>query len=326
MPDTVITNALLPSGPGTASLEFESLANVVEMISRDETPLFSNLKKGDAKAIKEEWGTETLGTITAAVARSIGFVAAPSAQVQNRRLDNYLQLCAVEGGVSDTMNELDAADATNTYEHKLVKDGMRLRRQLNALVHTPQAKVSTLATPAMATPPAYVQTAMFKSVATTPGTPPAGTGADIPGVGTTPTAFNSIAPIDTVLEQARYYNGKPDVMYLSPRMKRLFSRLPDASIAENRVNSTAPGGMTFNHVGVADRYLSDYGMIETAMDIDASNTSIQIFDHSYCGLLVLPGLNFEEDKLGKKGSADEYMIQWQGTYYNKLPESYCYPR
>jgi hypothetical protein len=165
---------------------------------------------------------------------------------------------------------------------------------------------------------------MFGSNATTPGSAGAGTGADIPGAGTGPADFDEIAPIDAVLEQARFYNGKPDVMYLSPRMKRMFSRLPDASIAENRVTSSAPGGGGFNHVGVADRYLSDYGMIETAMDIDAPNTAIQIFDHTYCGLKVLSGLNFEEDTLGKRGSADEYMIQWQGCYWNSLPESYCY--
>ena len=90
MADTVMTNVLLPSGPQTASLEFESLRNIVEMVSREDTPMWSNMTKGKAKAIKEEWGTETLGTIAAAIGRSIGFVASSQAAVANRRLDNPL--------------------------------------------------------------------------------------------------------------------------------------------------------------------------------------------------------------------------------------------
>jgi hypothetical protein len=327
MPDVAISNALLPSGPGTASLEFESLSDVVEMVSRDETPLYSNLKKSDAKAMKEEWGTETIGTVAAAVARGIGFTAVPTPQIQNIRLDNYTELCASEGGVSDTMNALDAADDTNTYEHKLLKAGILLRRSINKLLHTPQAKDSTMALPKMATYPAYIRSGgMFASVAGTPGAAPAGTGADIPGVGTGPVDFVSMAPVDQVLEAARFFNGKPDTMYLSPRMKRKFSHLPDAGINAigYRVNMPAPGNAPFTHVGVVDRYLSDFGMIETAMDIDAPNSQIGIFDHSYSKLLILPGLNFKEDPLGKRGSAKEYMIQWQGCYVNSMPESVAY--
>jgi len=322
--DTVITNALLPSGPGTASLEFESLSDVVEMVSKTETPFMSNMKKGSAKAIKEEWGTETIGTVTAAVARSIGFVAAPTAQVANRRLDNYLQLVAEEGGVSHTMDKLDAADDTNTYEHKLLKSGILLRRKINKLLHTPQAKDGTIATPKMGTPPAYVQATLFFGAAGTPGVVGAGTGADIPTVGTTPDDFDTIVPLDTVLEASTQFNGDPDTLYLSPRMKRLFSRIPDASIADNQVNTTAGARTPFKHIGVADAYLSDFGYIETVMDIDCPNTDIKVVDHDWTELLVLPGMDFADYELGTKGSAKEYMIEWQGTYRNKLPESFLY--
>jgi len=323
MVDTVITNAYLPAGPGTATMEFESLRDVVEMVSKEVTPYWSNLTKARATSMKEEWGTETLGTITAAPARSIGFVAAPTPVIANRRLDNYLELMAEEGGVSDTMNALDAADDTNTYSHQLLKKGVLMRRRVNKLMHTPQAKDSTMALPKLGTIHSYIGAATFLGVAGTPGVPGAGTGADLPSAGTTPVDFNSITPIDTVLEACFFYTGKPDTMYFSPRMKRLFSRLPDASIAENRQTATI-GRTPYKHVGVVDSYLSDFGFMECVVDIDCPNSDIKLLDHDYIDVPVLPGLDFDEKELGVKGSAKEFMIQLQCTLRVTLPEAQGY--
>lgn len=323
MPDTVLTNTYLPAGPGTATLEFESLRDVVEMVSKEATPFWSNLRKGKADSMKMEWGTETIGTVTAEVARSIGFVAAPTPAVANRRLDNYLELMAEEGGVSDTMNALDAADDTNTYSHQLLKKGILMRRRVNKLMHTPQAKDSTMALPKLGTFHSYVQASTFLGVASTPGVAGGGLGADLPTAGTTPVDFNTISPIDTVLEACFQFTGKPDTLYFSPRMKRLFSRLPDASVAENR--QTASIGRTpYKHVGVVDAYLSDFGFMECVVDIDCPNSDIKIVDHDYLDVPVLPGLDFDEKELGIKGSGKEFMIQLQCTYRSLLPEAQGY--
>ena len=323
MADTVITNAYLPSGPGQTTLEFESLRNVVEMVSKEATPFWSNLSKTTGKSMKEEWGTESLGTIVAAPARNIGFVAASTPVVPNRRLDNYSELMAVEGGVSDTMNALDAADNNNSYEHQLLKKGQIHARQINKLMHTPQAKDGTMALPKMGTYAAYVPAATFLGVATTPGTPGAGTGVDIPTAGTGADDFDTITPIDQVLEAAYFFNGKPDTAYFSPRMKRLFSRLPDASVAENRQTANI-GNNAYKHVGVVDSYMSDFGVIECVVDIDCPNTDIKIVDHDHLQVAILPGMDFAEHELGRKGSAREFMIQTQATFISTLPEAQTY--
>lgn len=321
--DTAVTNAYLPSGPGAATLEFESLRDVVEMVSKDETPLWSNLDKTVAKAMKEEWGTESIGSVSAATNRKIGFVATPSAVVANRRMDNYLELVSVEGGVSHTMTNLDAAGDTNTYEHQLLKKGILLRRQVNKLMHTPQAKDSTITDPKLSTIHGYVQAAGFFGVAGTPGVVGGGLGADLPTAGTTPDDFDTITPIDTVLESCYLYTGRPDTAYFSPKMKRLFSRLPDASIADNRQTASV-GKTAYKHIGVADAYFSDFGDIECVVDIDCPNTDIKILDHDYIDVPVLPGMDFAEHELGKKGSAKEFMIELQFTLRATLPESIAY--
>lgn len=319
--DTVATNAYLPKGPGAAnSMEFESLRNVVEMVAREETPLFTNINKAEADAMKMEWPTEDIGTVTAATNRKIGFVAAPTAEVNDRRLINYLQLMAEEGSLADATAKLPSAGGVNTLAHRKLKRGILLRRKVNKLMHTQQAYDSTITDPKMATIPAYCA-ANFKSVAATPGAAPAGTGADIPGAGTTPDDFFSIDPIDTVLETAYQTNGRPNALYVSPRMSRLFSRLPDAGVDEKR--QTSSDG-SYEHIGTIDKYQSDFGMIEKIMDIDAPNTQLMILDHDYVDMPIVPGLNFEEDELGKRGASTEFMIQLMATLRITLPEAHCY--
>lgn len=318
-----MANVYVPAGAGGTTLEFESLANVVEMVAKEETPCYSNMRKVEATAIKEEWGTEDIGTVAVPTPREIGFVAAPTAALANRRLDNYLELVAEEGSVSHTMQRMKAAGSVNTYEHQKLKRGILLRRKLNKLMLTPQAKDGTMPDPQLATVHAYIA-ANFLSVAGTPGATPTGNGTDIPGAGTTPDVFDTIVPIDTVLQAAISTRGQPSAMYLSPKMKGLFSKLPDASVADNQVNMTAPGRGGFNHVGAVDKYLSDYGILETIMDIDAPNTGILILDHDYVEVAILPGMDMNDYELGKRGSGREFMIEWQGTVIVPLPEAHAY--
>lgn len=304
-------------------MERESLRDVLEDLTRDQTPLFSNMRKTSASAIKEEWGTEDVGSITAAAARNRGFVAAPQAPFTPARLNNYLQLMAVEFGVSMSMEQIDAVGDHNTLEHQRMRWGLKLRRQINKLLHTPQAKVTTEPTK-LATIHAYIVTG-FTSLAGTPGAAPTGDGTDIPGAGSGATAsFDTIDPIDDAMEALVATAGLPDLIYLSPKRKRNWSHLPDASIAENRINMTAGALKPFSFVGTAENYLSDFGELEVAVDIDAPNTAILMVNHDYTDMPELPGMNFREDRLGLRGSGNEMMIQYEATLRVTNPKAHAY--
>ncbi|MDF2972773.1 MAG: hypothetical protein K0R61_3223, partial [Microvirga sp.] len=311
MPDTVITNALLPSGSGGDSLEREALRDVLEDLTRDQTPFFSNLRKVTATGIKEEWGTEDIGSISAAAARNRGYVAAPQAPFTPDRLNNYLQLMAVEFGVSHSAQAVDTVGNHMTLDHQRMRWGLKLRRQINKLLYTPQAKVTTEPTK-LATLHAYIVTG-FVPLATTPGAAPTGDGTDIPGAGTGTVAFDSIDSVDDALEALVASAGVPDLIYMSPKRKRDWSHLPDASIAENRINMTAGNVRPFQFVGAAENYLSDFGELEVAVDIDAPNAGILGVNHDYLDMPVLPGMDFNEYRIGKRGSADEMGIEFEAT-------------
>jgi hypothetical protein len=312
--DQTLTNVYLPAGPGGNTLERESLRDVVERVYKTEAPLYNNTMKTEADALKMEWGEEDLGAITAAEPRKHGFVAAPTAAVSPVRLDNYLQLIAEEGSVSRTMAALRAAGGTNTLAHQRLKKGELMLRRINKRLYTGQVKDGTVTATKLATIHAYILPANFRSEATTPGTlGGSSNGATLPTAGTTPQAFDSIVPIDAILQSAFLSRGKPSVLYMSPKNSAAFSRLPDASIAENRIVRNAGNAGPFVHVGVVDQYMSDFGVVEKAVDIDCPNTDILLIDHDYIDMPIVPGMDFDETELGIRASSREFMIEWLGT-------------
>lgn len=313
MPDTVLTNTYTAVGPGTARLEHEKLSDVVEAVYKEETPLYSNIRKTDADGLRLDWGTEDIGSISVPTARSTGFVAAPTAPLTPARYSNWLELCAKEGGVSDTKQRIDTAGGVGTYEHQLLLKSRLLRRELNKLCHANQAKDGSEPFKT-ATPKTFIHD-NFVSVAGTPGAAPTGDGTDTFGTGSDPDDFDTIAPINQVLQAAFSSRGKPAAMYLAPARAGDFTRLPDASIAENHQS-----GPPFVHVGTVDTYMSDFGTVERIIDLDADPASIPIFDHDYLSLALL--MDFKEDELGRRGSGREFMVQWQGGFIVELPQAH----
>jgi hypothetical protein len=320
MPDTVLTNTYLPQGPGKVTMERESLRDVVEMVALDLTPLYSNLTKVKATAIKVEWGTEDIGPIVAAPARSRGFVAAPQAPIANRRLDNALELNAVEFGVSDSMQNIpEVAGNTNTLEHQRLKWGIKLRRNINMMLHTGQVKVYTEPT-VTATFPAFVTN--FRSVATTPGAPPTGDGSNLPTPGTGSKLLTTIADFDAVMLKAVLTQGTPQTVYLHPKRRAEFSKLPDANLGTFNQNQNTKGAGAWMFVGTVSGYISDFGSLELVVDNDCDPTVIEIRNHDYEDLAVLPGMDFDEEEMGRRGSGKELLVQNEMGYRNLLPEAH----
>lgn len=321
MADTVLVNTLLPAGPGGNTLEFQSLAEAVEMLARDEAPFYRNIAEVDARAIKEEWGTEDIGTVVASPARNDGFVAAPQAPFVPALLDNYVQLTAVEFGVSDTMANIRAAGDTNTLNHQRLKWGLFHERCNNKLLWTPQVK-SGAQPRTMGTPATYITN--FQSVAGTPGAAPTGNGTALPGAGTGPVAFTTIDPIRNRMAAAMQKSGIPDVIMFSPRNKQDFSDLPDAHIGELHVTKTAGDRSPFVFIGAADVYVSDFGVLETVVDIDAPNTAIFGMNFDAIDKPVVPGMNMAEKRLGVRGSGEEMLIQTAWTVRINNPVAHFY--
>lgn len=306
------TNTDIPAGPGGNTLEREELRDIIEQLTPSETPFYSNIDKTTTRALRTDWPTVALPAITAAVAEKRGFVAAIAAPIVPERIDNICELTAETGGVADSYRVLDTAGREDQLDFQKLLKGRLIRRRVNKLMYANQAKA--LAAPStLGTFGTYITGARFKSVATTPGTPGAGEGAAVWVAGTGTKKLTNIDWIDDVMEACYATNGQPKIMYMSPKNKRAFSRIPNASVAENRVTMSAGKEMAFEYIGVVDAYLSDFGDLEIAMDRDASDSEIFFVDPEYLDLATLPGRAFKNTNLAKVGSAEQFMIEWEGT-------------
>jgi hypothetical protein len=317
MVDTVLTNTYTSVGPGTAALEHEKLSDIVEQVYREEAPLYNNLQKVEASGLRHDWGTEDIGAITLPTARSQGFVAAPTAPLTPVRYSNWCQLVAVEGGVSDTKEAIDTAGNVGSYEHQVMLKSAKMLRQLNKLAHANQAKDGSGEPYVTATIKTFLDD-NYADVSGVAGTPPSGDGVTAYVAGTSPDDFDTIEPINTVLQSAYSSRGKPTAMYLHPARVADFSRLPDASIAEN-----SQVGPPYEHIGTVDTYRSDFGMVERIIDLDADPTTILIVDHDFAAKAILPGMDFDEEELGRRGSGREFLVQWQGCFIVTLPQAHA---
>lgn len=306
-------NTYVPQGTGGDNLEYEELRDVIEELTPEETPLYSNSMKGTVRSINPDWSTIELGTITAAQAEKRGFVASLRAPIVPDRLGNIVELVAETGSVADSFDAIDLAGREDETDWQMLLKARRLRLMVNKLLYSNQAQ-SNVEPTKMACFPTWIGGGRFVSIATTPGTASSGDGTDVYVAGTGPQPLDSIDPIDDVMQAAYDTNGQPKIMIFNPAVKRQYSRIPDASVAENRINMTASRQpQPFMFIGSVDVYLSDYGLLETVMDRQADPSYIAFVDPEMWEIATLPGRAFKRTPLAKIGSSSDFMIEWEGT-------------
>jgi hypothetical protein len=187
------------------------------------------------------------------------------------------------------------------------------------MLHTGQVKVYTEPT-VTATFASYVTN--FRSVATTPGAPPTGDGSNLPTAGTGSKLLTTIADFDAVMLKAVLTQGTPQTVYLHPKRRAEFSKLPDANLGTFNQNQNTKGAGAWMFVGTVSGYISDFGSLELVVDNDCDPTVIEIRNHDYEDLAVLPGMDFDEEEMGRRGSGKELLIQNEMGYRNLLPEAH----
>src|SRR5262249_7526426 len=131
--------------------------------------------------------------------------------------------------------------------------------------------------------------------------------------GTTPQGLTSIDPINDVMEACFATNGIPKVMYMSPNVKRQFSLLPDANIAQENMTITPAAANSLVFAGSVNIYWSDFGRLECAIDRDCPDSIIPMVDPEMFEIATLPGRQWKKTPLAKTGSSEKYMLEWEGT-------------
>ncbi|MGE0278339.1 MAG: DUF5309 family protein [Nitrospiraceae bacterium] len=124
----------------TSKGQRESLGDRISRIDPEETLFLSMIGKGPrAKAITEEWLTDSLRSPDTSNARLEGNVATYTTPAPRTRLGNVCQISDTTVSVSRTQEVIDKAGVKSDLSYQIAKEGVNLRRDQEAIVLTNQA-------------------------------------------------------------------------------------------------------------------------------------------------------------------------------------------
>ena len=240
----------------------ETFSDLISMITPDETPFYSMIKKESVEGTHPEWSVDTLATpvITNKVVEgdTYGFAAVTATS----RIGNYCQISTKQYAISETQEVVLKAGQKSEIGRQRAKKGVELRCDMEAAMLSNNASVAGNTTTARQSAGLRAWIATNDSVGATgsSGGFNAGTGVvDTAPAGSLRTFTKTL--LDDTIEATYKAGGNPTVLMLSPYAKRVFSTfMSDSNVAAFRTPLTGKSQGTI--VGAADAYLSDFGLID----------------------------------------------------------------
>lgn len=318
--DPAVANTFVAEGPGGAQGEREDLSDVIARIDPDEVPLYSNQEKGGCKAITPDWLVQELGAVDSANKQPEGYEATYDPVTPTVRFSNVCQILARTAAVSKTMDVIDKAGRGREVAYQKVLKGLEIRRDLDAIISLNAAKDS-IDPRGLAGLPSWITNG---SAGATTGAMPTGDGSNAYTPGTA--RAMSLDLIDDGMQQAYEDGGQPEILYMTPACKRTFSKIPDGtSLVGNELQMTKARDAVF--VGSVSVYLTDFGILEIAVDrflsvTSATQHSILGVDPSHVECCTLPESNFASENYAKTGASFKFGVDWEGTLKVDAPKAH----
>lgn len=289
----------------------ESLADFIEDISPEETPVYSMARKSSISATFEEWQTDTLGTPSAANAIIEGADATYATPTATVRLGNYVQTARKDFKIAGMLDIVKKAGRSTETKYQSYKQGRELKMDVEAGLSQNNAAVA----PATGT---AGKSASLETFAWAVNNSAGATGAH--GTGGATAVITAGAPTTAItagtgraLTEAQvkatladgYSKGaRYKMAIMGASQKQAFSAL--AGIASTRNNYSPMKGKPGVILGAADVYVSDFGDI-ALVPSQAVRTSVVMFLDPEM-LEVKLGRRFKEEELAKTGDANGMQI------------------
>jgi hypothetical protein len=268
----------------------ETFSDLISMITPEETPLFSLIRKEKAEGTHPEWSVDTLATPVTTNAQLEGDVYDFDAISATSRVGNYCQISDKRFAISETQEVVSKAGPKSELGRERAKKGVELKTDIEAAMLSKNASV------AGATGTARQSGGLRAWIATNDSMGAGGSsGGFNSGTGVVDTATNGTQRtftktlLDDTIELTYKAGGNPTVLMLSPYAKRVFSTfMSDSNVAAFRTPLTGKSQGTI--VGAADAYLSDFGLIDVVPNRQMARVGADLARNAY---LITP------DKLAK---------------------------
>lgn len=232
----------------------EDLSDVIYRVDPTDTPFTSSVEKVKATAVNHEWQTQALATASTSNAVLEGDDAVTDAATATVRLGNICQISDKVARVTGTQQAVDKAGRDDEMDYQVLLKGLELKRDMEAIVLTNQAKATGDSTTArnLASVLSWIKTNTDYN--TSDGGDPSaadGTGTRTDG---TQRAFTE-AQLKTVLNSIWGNGGDPDTIMLGGFNKQVMSGFvgrgtPTEDTKDKKI------------VAAVDVYESDFGTLK----------------------------------------------------------------
>ncbi|WP_426313481.1 DUF5309 domain-containing protein [Methylobacterium fujisawaense] len=296
---TLVTNSVVHAR--------EDLANVINNITPEETPVYTLLAKTKATNTRHEFLTETLNAPNAGNASVEGADFTDSTLTTPVRLGNYTQISTKVVNVSGTLQKINTAGSGDEFGRQVAKAGKELKRDIEAAI------VGNGASAAGGAGVARKSAGMESWIATNVSF---GTGGAVGGYNAGIVAAPTDGTLRTLTEaqfkdtiQKTWKNGG-DVtkVIVGPTLKQAIS-----GFTGNSTKYTLSKDQTLN--AAVDLYVSDFGRHEIIPHRYMRSSVVIMFDPSLWAVAM--ARNFETVKLAKTADSDRVALLAEWTLESK---------
>jgi len=292
----------------------EELADVIDMIAPEDTPLYTMARKATAKSTHPEWPIDDLAAPTDN-AQEEGAEFVYQAATPPERVGNYTQIFMKSGIVSGTQEVVDDAAGAGKINYQKAKKGVELRKDIefSLVSNTPSQSGNTRRSGGM---PTWITTNANRGSGGANGGYDPSSGSTVAETLGTQRDFTKDL-LDDVLQQMYNAGASPSRMVCSPRVKSDFVKfMSDANVASFRY--AAQRGQRNVIIGTADVYLSPFGEVTVVPNrVMATNADVArrvfIVDTSVHRWAWLRRIR-EVPNLARTGDAEKFVLLGEGGY------------
>lgn len=291
----------------------EELSDVINMITPQDTPIYSDIEKGKCVSVHPEWEIDELeppGENIKTEGDEYTFDAGDTPD----RVGNYTQIMRKTGIVSETQETVEQAGNANKVKRQKMKKGVALRKDIELAIVTNNASVAG-ATREFGGLPTWIETNANRGSGGTNGGFDINTGLTIAAGNGTQRAFTQ-AQMDDVMQQGYESGANFSSVYTSPYVKSVFvTFMSNANVAPFRHAVT--DGNRNSLISNADIYEGPFGKVlikpnRVMAESAAVARNAFFLDTDMVSFLWLRKIA-EDKEVARTGDAKKFVLIGEGT-------------
>ncbi|HEX2725236.1 MAG TPA: DUF5309 domain-containing protein [Beijerinckiaceae bacterium] len=288
----------------------ETFADLIAMISPEETPFQSLIGTQDLEGTHPEWSTDPLGTPVTTNAQIEGDEYSYTAPAATTRVGNYTQIARKAYIISRTHEIVAKAGKKSELGRERAKKGLELRQDIEVQMLSNTASVAGSSAAARVSGGLRAWLATNDSMGATGASGGFSAGLVTAATNGTQRAFTK-AIMDDVILNTYNAGGTPTVWLTSPYVKTVFSTfMSDANVAAFRTAQTGKKQGTI--YGAADVYVSNFGPLDVIPNRQMARTGAAVARNAF---LITPNMvtkgvlrPISEDKVARTGDAEKRVL------------------